>query len=97
VSATTLFRKPSAFVPVAMSLVAFVLVLAYVAIVGTKPQADEGTVAHIWQLLMVGQLALIAYWGMRWVPQAPRPGLIVLVIQLTCALAAVLPVIVLGF
>lgn len=94
---TTLFRKPSAFLPVAMSMVAFALVLAYVAMVGSKPQADEGTVAHVWQLLMVGQLPLIAYWGIRWVPPAPRPGLIVLSIHLTCALVAVTPVLVLGF
>lgn len=97
VSVATLFRKPSAFLPVAMSLVAFVLVLAYVATLGSKPQADEGAVAHLWQLLMVGQLPLIAYGGVRWVPPAPRPGLIVLFAQLTCALVAVLPVILLGF
>jgi hypothetical protein len=93
----TLFRKPSAFLPVAMSLVALVLVLAYVAMVGIKPQADEGAVAHIWQLLMVGQLPLIAYWGIRWVPLAPRPGLIVLFTQLTSAFVAAMPVVLLGF
>jgi hypothetical protein len=93
----TLFRKPSAFLPVAISLVALLLVLAYVATVGVKPQADEGAVAHLWQLLMVAQLPLIAYWGVRWVPTAPRQGLIVLITQLAFALVAAAPVVLLGF
>jgi hypothetical protein len=96
-SVTTLFRKPSGFLPVAMSSVALLLVLAHVATVGIEPQADEGAAAHLWQLLMVGQLPLIAYSGVRWVPPAPRQGLIVLVTQLAFALVAAIPVVLLGF
>lgn len=80
-----------------MSSIALLLVLAHVATVGVEPQADEGAAAHIWQLLMVAQLPLIAYFGIRWVPPAPKQGLIVLVTQLAFALAAALPVFLLGF
>jgi hypothetical protein len=46
---------------------------------------------------MLAQLPLIAYFGIRWVPSAPRQGLIVLLTQLAFALAAALPVLLLGF
>jgi hypothetical protein len=96
-SVETLFTRPSGFLPVAMSSIALLLVLTQVATVGVKPQADEGTAAHIWQLLMVAQLPLVAYFGIRWVPPAPKQGLIVLVTQLAFALVAALPVFALGF
>ena len=80
-----------------MSSIALLLVLAHVATVGVAPQADEGAAAHIWQLLMVAQLPVIAYFGIRWVPPAPKQGLMVLVTQLAFALAAALPVFLLGF
>jgi hypothetical protein len=92
-----LFRRPSGFLPLAMSSIALLLVVAHVATVGSAPQADEGAEAHLWQLAMVAQLPLIAYFGIRWVPAAPKPGLIVLVMQLAFALVAVVPVLVLGF
>jgi hypothetical protein len=80
-----------------MSSIALLLVLARVATVGVEPQADEGAAAHIWQLLMVAQLPLIAYFGIRWVPPAPRQGLIVLVTQLGFVLVGAMPVFLLGF
>jgi hypothetical protein len=96
-SVETLFRMPSGFLPVAMSSIALLLVLAHVATVGVEPQADEGAAAHIWQLLMVAQLPLIAYFGIRWVPHAPKQGLTVLLTQFTFALVAAMPVFMLGF
>jgi hypothetical protein len=96
-SVETPFRKPSGFLPVAMSSIALLLVLFHVATVGVEPQADEGAAAHIWQLLMVAQVPLIAYFSIRWVPPAPKQGLIVLVTQLAFALVAAMPVFLLGF
>jgi len=96
-SVGTLFRRPSGFLPVAMSSIALLLVLVHVATVGVEPQADEGAAAHIWQLLMVAQLPLIAYFGTRWVPLALKQGLIVLATQLALALMATMPVLLLGF
>jgi hypothetical protein len=92
-----LFRRPSGFLPLAMSSVALLVILAHVATVGDEPQADEGAAAHVWQLLMVVQLPFIAYFGIRWVPVAPRPGSIVLLTELAFALAAAMPVFLLGF
>ena len=48
-------RQPSAFLPLAMSLVALTMVLVHAAIFGIVHEADEGTAAHIFQILMVAR------------------------------------------
>jgi peptidoglycan/LPS O-acetylase OafA/YrhL len=85
-------RKPSAFLPVAMSLTALAVIFIYIALHGTSPQADEGTAAHLWQLLMGLQIPLIAYFAIRWLPQSPKHALAVLVLQILAAIAALAPV-----
>ena len=49
-------NRIGAIAPVAMSLVAFLLVMGAALIVGVTRQPDEGTGAHIFQLLIVGQV-----------------------------------------
>ncbi len=56
-----MIRKPSAFLPVLMSLGALLTVLAFLSIYGVIHEIDEGTAAHIWQLLMAAQLPIIAF------------------------------------
>jgi hypothetical protein len=58
--------------------------------------SDEGAIAHTWQLLMAGQLPLLAYFVFRWLPRAPRQTLYVLALQIGAALAAMAPVYFLG-
>jgi hypothetical protein len=87
-----LLRRPSAVIPVAMSVAALATVIVYAAMFGTARQADEGTAAHIWQLLMAGQLPVIAFFAIKWLPTAPRHALLVLALQLGAALAAMFPV-----
>ena len=43
-----------------MSFAALALVLGHAAIFGIVHEADEGTAAHIFQLLMVGQVPFVA-------------------------------------
>ena len=45
-------KQPSAIIPIVMSVAALATVLVHILIFGTAPQPDEGTAAHIWQLLM---------------------------------------------
>jgi len=87
-----LFKRPSAFMPVAMSLAALALVLGYVLIFGAAREADEGAVAHTWQLLIVGQLPLVLFFLVKWLPQAPRSALPVLALQAFAFVAALSPV-----
>lgn len=85
-------RQPSALVPVAMSLAALATVLTHIAIFGAAREPDEGTAAHIWQLLMAGQAPVIAWFAIKWLPRAPREALQMLGIQAAAALAAMFPV-----
>lgn len=82
----------SAILPIAMSLLALAVVLTHIARSGTAPQADEGTAAHIWQLLMAGQLPIILFFAIRTLPEAPRYTLLVLGLQAAAAVAALAPV-----
>ena len=94
---TSLLKQPLAFLPLAMSVAALATVLGYVAVNGVARQPDEGTAAHVWQLLMAGQVPIVALFAITWLPQAPRQALPVLALQVAAALAALLPVFVLQF
>lgn len=87
-----MLKHPSGFLPVVMSLGALAAVLIFLALHGPAPQPDEGAAAHIWQLLMAGQVPFVAFFAIRWVPRAPRRAVPILVLQLTAALAAMAPV-----
>jgi len=88
----TLLKRPSALLPVVMSLAALATVIAYATMFGTARQADEGTAAHIWQLLMAGQVPVIAFFAIKWLPTEPRRAGLVLALQAAAALAALFPV-----
>jgi hypothetical protein len=75
-----------------MSGIALGIVLGYAAMFGVARQADEGAAAHIWQLLMAGQVPVVAFFAFKWLPTQPRQGLLVLALQLGAAFAAMIPV-----
>ena len=87
-------KRPSAFVPLAMSVAALVLVLGHIAVVGVAAarQPDEGVIAHIFQLLIVAQIPLVAFFAIKWLPRAPRISLPVLALQAVAVIAALAPV-----
>ncbi|MEO6238100.1 MAG: hypothetical protein ABIQ52_13975 [Vicinamibacterales bacterium] len=86
---SSLLKYPSAFIPVAMSVAALALVLVYVATFGIVQQADEGTPAHVFQLLIVGQVPVVAFFALKWLPQAPRRAVPVLALQAAAAVLAI--------
>jgi len=75
-----------------MSLAALALVLGHTAIYGTAREADEGAAAHLWQLLMAGQLPVIAFFAITALPRRPGPTAAVLALQALALLAAATPV-----
>ena len=85
-------KKPSAWVPLAMSLAALAMLLGHVVVFGAAREADEGTAAHIWQILMAAQLPIAAFFAIKWLPRTPRQAVLVLALQATAALAALAPV-----
>ena len=64
-------RQPTVFLPLVMSLVALAIVLVHYAIFGIVDETDEGTAAHIFQLLIVLQVPFITFqlvqlWHLLW-------------------------------
>ena len=90
-------KKPSAWGPVVMSLAALVLVAVQIASHGVQPEPDEGIVAHLWQLLMVTQLPVIAFFAFRWLRLSPSQGAPILAAQLIAAASALVPVHTMGW
>src|ERR1700736_709768 len=88
----SMMKQPSAFLPVAMSLAALATVLGSVAIFGVAHEADEGAVAHIFQLLITAQIPVVAFFAIKCLPRAPKETLYVLALQAAAALAAMAPV-----
>ena len=88
----SLMKQPSALLPIAMSVAALALVLGHIAIFGAVREADEGTAAHLWQLLMAGQVPVVAYFAVKWLPRAQGQALRVLALQAVAGLAACAPV-----
>ena len=89
-------KQASAWIPIGMSLAALATVLIHITLYGTVREADEGTAAHIWQLLMAGQLPVVGFFAVKWLPRAPRSALEILSLQFVAGLAALFPVYWLG-
>ncbi len=79
-------REWSAWLPIAIPLFLLVLVVRYVATHGAVGAADEGTEAHLFQLLMPVQVLVTAYFALTWLPRSPRPALVVLALQVAGAM-----------
>jgi hypothetical protein len=88
----SLLKQPPAFTPIVMSVAALSLVVSHLLLVGTAREPDEGTAAHIWQLLMAGQAPFVLHFAAKWLPQAPGPALRVLALHVLAGLAACAPV-----
>ena len=73
------------------------MIVWFVAVHGVVHQSDEGAQAHLWRLLVAGEVPLVAYFAITWLPRARRPALVVLALQATAViLLAAAPLWVLG-
>ena len=88
-----MMRRPSAYIPVAMSLVALTTVLVTIGVglahgghIVRDP--DEGSVAHIWQLLMTAQIPIALFFAVKWLRRAPGQTMGVLALQAGAWLAS---------
>ncbi len=93
---STMLKQPSAFLPLVMSLGALATVMGHIALFGVAREADEGTAAHIWQLLMAAQVPIVAFFAIKWLPRLPKEAGGILALQIGAALAALAPVFLLG-
>ena len=65
----------------ALSVAALAAFVAILVIGHPAREPDEGTGAHLWQLLMAAQLPLAAFFGITWLPVAPRAAGTVFAVQ----------------
>ena len=86
-----LFARPSAFVPLLMSLAALAVVLAHLALTGPVRVSDEGAAAHLFQLLIAGQVPVVVFFAMKWM-QRTSQALVVLGLQALAIAVALAPV-----
>ena len=81
-------KQPSALLPLIMSFVAIAIVVGHAAVFGVVHEADEGTPAHIFQLLIALQVPIVAFFAVKWLPQAPRQAMLILALQAAAVIAA---------
>lgn len=86
------FRRPSAWMPLAMSCAALAIVVLHVALHGAAREADEGAAAHVFQFLVVAQLPLISYFAATRLRRAPQQAAAVLIVQVLALAVALAPV-----
>jgi hypothetical protein len=85
----SLLKQPSAWIPLAMSLTALAFLLGYVALYGIVQHEDEGAPARFFQLIMLLQLPIMAYFAIQWLPRRPKQSIYVLALQ---AFAWIIPI-----
>jgi hypothetical protein len=91
-----LLKRPSAYLPLVMSAGALAVVTIAVLLFGVGPQQDEGTAAHIFQLLIGLQVPIALLFAFIWFPKFPKQTLAVISLQIAAALLALVPVAILG-
>jgi len=96
-SFSTVIGEPEAILPLGMSLSALALVLARLfsdLLVHRHivRDPDEGSIAHIWQLLMTLQMPIVLFFAIKWLRRAPGQTLRVLALQAGAWLASCAPV-----
>ena len=91
-SAGILVRSPSAYLPLMMSVLALILVLASVLLFGSARQADEGAAAHLFQMLVIGQVPLVVWSLLQRIGRDSALGLQIFGLQAAFLAVALFPV-----
>jgi len=91
----TLIKKPTAWLPIAMSATAVLLLAGHVAMFGVASESsgDEGLAARIFQLLMVMQALMAIFFIAKWLPKEPKYTLQIFILQIIAALVPLLAVV----
>jgi hypothetical protein len=82
----SLFRRPSAFLPIVISILMMLAILVHIARFGTAPQPDEGAAAHLFQVLMPVQVLIIVLFAVSWL-RKNRAAWVILATQCAAALS----------
>ena len=88
-----LLKKPSAWVPILLSICIIgmeVVVLTFFAT--PQPEPDEGVAAHLFQLWLVLEAVLIPVFALKWLARFPIPALQIIALQALLVLVGCFPV-----
>lgn len=94
----SLFKQPSAWIPLALSLIMLGYILSLLMLHGVpapQPEVDEGVAAHLFQLWLVVEVPMILFFAFKWLPRAPKQALIILALQIIAVLVTCAPVFIL--
>ena len=75
----SMLKRPSAWLPIAMSSASLAMLLGFVAwhvlyAVPVVRDPDEGTAAHIFQILQTVQVPIGLFFAAKWIPRMPQTG-----------------------
>ncbi len=88
-----LFKKPSAWIPIILSLTMLMVLGAYLSkIIPPDPSGDEGTGAHLFQIWLILESVLIPFFVIRWFTKFRSQTLQILAIQIILVFIVCLPV-----
>jgi hypothetical protein len=88
-----LLKRPSAVIPIALSLGVLVALLISFAFFGVPHrEPDEGTAAHLFQIWLVLEVIGVAFFAIRYLPQKPKQAFLILALQVGAVVAACAPV-----
>lgn len=91
-----LIKKPSAWIPLALSALSFTMIAVHVSVFGiTNGSGDEGIVARIFQFIVAIQVLTTLLFAMKWIPQAQSDAIKIFVIQIVAIAVPIILIIVL--
>ena len=93
---TSIFRVPSALLPIAMSLAALGVMVGHLAMAGAAGFAADDSTAYVFQLLLVCQVPVVAFFSIKWLPRLPAEAMMMIGLQAGAAMLALVPVVMLG-
>ena len=89
----TLLKRPTAWVPIALSFAILVMFWIYLSgVLPPEPTGDEGTAAHLFQLWLVLEIVLIGFFAVIWLARDLKNASLVLLLQLCGVFAGCFPV-----
>lgn len=80
-------RKPSAWIPVAMTIAILGMMSLYLfGILPPEPTSDEGTMAHLFQLWAVLEFCAIVFFAFKWLGNEPTKAWKIIALQIGMAI-----------
>jgi len=83
---SSLIKKPSAWIPIVIPLLFFAYIVVVLATFGfLQEEKDEGIAAHLFQLWLLAEPLMLAFFAVKWLPRMRREALLVLALQIVAA------------